>query len=190
MIPQICGLKFTTKGGKGSGHRGHLGGEGGEGKPGGSRAGRGFGGAVSFAAQSSFGRAHPDGSITFDKKQYSELDESGRTSGIAHEVAHNTVEDFVLKDSSEWDKAETALLIREGRGGRKLFFGGNTRLGESISDALGSRLAKGEKPASITHTQWGIIQDWSQGAIKRAGYNPVKLQASIVRIRELLDKQL
>ena len=38
---QIRGLKFTYKGGKGSGHHGHTGGEGGKGKPGGSTAGTG-----------------------------------------------------------------------------------------------------------------------------------------------------
>ena len=37
MTKMIRGLKFTVKGGKGSGHHGHTGGEGGEGKPGGSK---------------------------------------------------------------------------------------------------------------------------------------------------------
>ena len=41
QMPQIKGLKFTTKGGEGSGHHGHTGGEGGKGKPGGSVAGTG-----------------------------------------------------------------------------------------------------------------------------------------------------
>ena len=38
-MAEIRGLKFTTKGGKGSGHHGHAGGEGGEGRPGGSKPG-------------------------------------------------------------------------------------------------------------------------------------------------------
>ena len=53
----IRGLKFTTKGGPGSGHHGHTGGAGGEGNPGGSRAGIG----TSAQGTSSAGIEHAKG---------------------------------------------------------------------------------------------------------------------------------
>lgn len=185
----IRGLRFTKlKGSEYSGHHGHAGRPG---QVGGSvGAGGSFGGDVSFATQTSFGQAHPDGSITFNKDQYSKLDQRGRESGIAHEIIHNTIEDFVLKNMSEWDKAESFLLIREGRGGRKLFFGGNTRLGESVSDALSTYLVKGKKPGTVSTSKWKAIQYWSPRVIKRAGYSPIKLQKDVGEIRMALDKQL
>jgi len=186
---QIRGLQFTKlKGGEGSGFHGHAGRPGSVG--GSAPNGKGFVGEASFETQVSFGTAHADGSITFNKEQYTKLDKAGRETGIAHEIIHNTVEDYVLHNNNEWDMAETALLIQEGGKGRKLFFGGNARIGESISDAMGSYLSGEQRPEGLSTEKWNSIMTWAEGAIRRSGYNPTTLQKDIMRIGELLDAQL
>jgi hypothetical protein len=165
------------KGGKGSGHFGHSGRPG---KVGGSTGGKGFSGGVIIRSTGSEARAEFDGTISVNENKWVELSESSKRLIVAHEIAHQTVEDFVLKNNDEWDLAEEILIIEELPDGRKLFIGGNTRLGESIADTVGERLISDNLNNLPRTTE--ITLNWVDEVVERAGYNVDKLSLDVERI--------
>jgi len=82
------------------------------------------------------------------------LDRDGRTFVVAHEIAHHTVEPYILQNMAEWDLAERVLVVQETARG-KLFVGGNVRIGEAIADGVA---------AMLTDSRFGAVSDekWKQ----------------------------
>jgi len=150
---------------------------------------RGFEGTAFFSdIGTAIGRAEFGGDVAFNSEQYANLDQEGRTFVVAHEIAHQTVEPYVLRNMSEWDKAERALLILENERG-KLFIGGNTRIGEAVSDGVAAMLAR-LRVGGVSDEKWDQVLNWATDATERAGFSTEMLRADIRRIREQLNAQL
>jgi len=188
-------VRLVREGGPGSGHHGHRGIPG---QRGGSIAGGGVGGFEGSAGFSDLGgaagRALGSGDIAFDSGQYAKMSPEDRRATVAHEIAHQTVERYVLADpekGGEWDRATDALTVKMVQhrqwGEMPLFFGGNLTPGEAISDAIGVRIAFiDSRPDSVSLKVW----NWAGAVIGRAGYDPVKLATDVDHVVTQLDAQL
>ena len=159
----------VAKGGPGSGNFGHGGrpGEVGGSMPGGGISIGNLGGAIA--------RSGPGGKIIIDKEKYAALSPESRRSVIAHEIVHDRIEQYISDNNDEWNNAERALLIQEGRGGKKLFVGGVTRLNESYADIVSARVTMNQRPDYIPQKAW----DWASGIISRAAQSESRLRAQI-----------
>jgi hypothetical protein len=200
------------KGGPGSGHWGHAGRPG---NRGGSVSGsvavsirtgrtarerqaaakqtaqlRGFEGQATFGSiGTATGRAVHGGDILFNQEKFKALPAEARRHVVAHEIAHQTVEPYVLTNMEEWDRAESVLLVAESARGLKLFAGGNTSIGEAISDAVA---------VSITHDTFGNLSKdkmqeiyrWADTTSKGAGFSLNKLREDTDRILVQLESEL
>jgi len=150
---------------------------------------RGFEGDAFFGdIGTATGRAEFGGGVVFNSELYADLDREGRNFVIAHEIAHHTVEPYVLQNMTEWNLAERALLLRETERG-KLFVGGNLRIGEAIADGTASMLTN-SRLGGLSDEKWEQVLKWAEGATERAGFGAKILRADIKRIREELDAQL
>lgn len=186
------------KGGPGSGNWGHTGSPGRGGSPGMgsiSNEGSGYEGNVFFSDDigTAQGRALHGGDIAIDRSFYTEASPTGRAYLVAHEMAHQTVDPFVLNNNDEWNRAEEALTVsivpRGPYEGRRLFVGGNTRIGEAVSDAIAAHLSDA-RFGNISDERWRKVNDWATGVIQRAGYSPQALQDSVNQAVGQLDAQL
>ena len=101
----------------------------------------------------------------------------GKKFVIAHEVAHHTVEDMILNDNDLWDRASDVLTIQELPDGRRLFAGGNIRIGEAISDTVAAYLTNDTVPR--LESDW---KGWSKEMIIKAGYDEKSLRQDVNRL--------
>ena len=141
------------------------------------------------------GRALGSGDVAFNKDDYRSMTGDDRKFTIAHEVAHQTVEPYVLSNQKEWDLAEKTLTVRIVKDGpyegRRLFVFGQTRIGEAVSDTLAVGFAETELPASVLSAGKATeLEKWVRGVTKRAGYDVTKLRQNVKRIKRSLDAQL
>jgi len=152
---------------------------------------KGFDGQVGFRQSSGgpAGRAHHSGDITIDRDTYKQLPDEGRRHLIAHEITHQTVEPYVLKNMAEWDKAEQVLFVSEGRGGTKLFVGGNTRIGEAVADAVAVTVTR-DTFGRTSPEKMSSIYKWAESTTKNAGYSVTKIRQDTDRIKAQLDMEL
>jgi len=150
--------------------------------------GKGYSGSARFGSLSgtSVARAEADGNIVVDESRWNELDSATQRFVLAHEIAHHTVEDFVLKDNDEWNLAEESLTIAVSPDGRKLFAGGNTRIDESVSDSVAAHL-RDSRFGNMSDQQWNTVTEWAEGVINRAGYETSKLQNDVDRLFSELE---
>jgi len=164
-------------GGEGSGNFGHSGRPG---KVGGSQPKSGsYSGDVKPGKNlgSAVARAEFDGSVSINLEQWKDLSDRTKRYVIAHEIAHQTIEDHILNNNDLWNRASEVLTIQELPDGRKLFAGGNTRIGEAISDSIAAYLVGDEIPR--VKPGW---KDWAQEMIVDAGYSEENLKSDIDRI--------
>ena len=155
--------------------------------------GRGYTGGARFAyIGSASGRAFGD-LIGINKQDYQEMSPGTRLAVVTHEVVHNTVEDYILKNNEEWNNAESVLKVKEGTDRRgnpyKEFYGGNYRIGESIADAIASAMTDDWSMTS-TPKQRASITKWARSVTRRAGYSYEQLKKDAISIVRSLDSQL
>ncbi len=148
--------------------------------------GRGFQGEVHFTDAKFAGRAEYGGGISVDRKQYSELNEMGKKGLLAHEIAHHTIEDKILSDKKEWDRAAKALYLQDNRHGLPVFIGWNSHLGEAMADITSAYLIKDSKPPALPQAKWDMAMKWAKHAIKATGNSEQKLRADVERIYKQL----
>jgi len=142
---------------------------------------RGFEGKAMFVdIGSATGRALFGGDIGFDRSDFAKLNDEARRFTIGHEIAHHTIEDYVLKNQAEWDLAEQVLTVRESRE-RRLFVGGHLRIGESISDSVPMAIFD-DWPQSLTEEKTKEVSGWVRGVSGRAGYSLAQIERDIERI--------
>lgn len=178
---------IVEKGGPGSGFHGH---KGRTGQVGGSSSSIGFQGTVNFSDEiSSAGRAEFGGDISVNRTTYSNMSLADKKDLIAHEIAHHTIEDFILKDPEEWDKAIDTLAIQTNSKGRTLFAGGQTRIGEAIVTSAAVYLTGSSYP-TLSKDKNNLIKSWVEGVIQRAGYSPNSIIHDIEDIISQLDSEL
>ena len=141
----------------------------------------GYAGSAYFTDSQQAGRAEYSGSISVDRNQYNPMDKAGQRTLLAHEVAHQMVEDKILRD--DWDGAERALTVRE-MNGRRLFVGGETRIGEAIVSATAAHWL------DIWPASWpSAARDWLRSAIEQTGYGDTQARRDIERLwGELRDQ--
>ena len=152
--------------------------------------GGGFTGDYGFAdIGTATGRALHGGDLGFTKSHWVELSQETREFVVGHEIAHSTVEDFILKNMSEWDLAEKTLEVMRLKDGRMLFAGGHTRLGESISDMIGMSITNpGNRIPAIDAKKWKVLMKWATDVTKRAGYDTKTLSDDVIRIVKDLNE--
>jgi hypothetical protein len=163
-------------GGEGSGfhgHKGRIGEVGGSSKDGGSVKNKvivkDLGGATA--------RAEHDGSIAIDPDKWKGLSDQSKKGILAHELLHQTVEDYVLNDNNEWDRAVEVLQLEVNPRSPSgyLFIGGNTRIGEAIVDATSVYVVDGtfgrEPP-----TDW---RGWAADVVKKSGHSKKELSGRV-----------
>lgn len=150
-------------------------------------SGRGYSGTARWdnLSGSTVARADPDGNIRVDKKRFSELTDQNKMHVLAHEIAHQTVEEYVLHNQDAWDKAEEALTIKVIKSGpyegRRLFAGGLFSIGESVSESVAA-VASDSRFGNMTDEQWGKVKNWARTTSKEAGYDLGKLKSSVGRL--------
>ena len=145
---------------------------------------------VPDANMSATARARFDGDIAINPDIYGSLKESEKEFVVAHELSHHTIEDYILKNNDEWDIAQEALMVTyvEERD-RYLFVGGNTRIGEAISDSIAVYLTDGEF-GGISIEKMEIVNLWAERTIKEAGYSTDYLQRTILRLLKEAEELL
>lgn len=111
-------------------------------------------------------RAESDGSISINAHKWDALSDKTKLSVMAHEIAHQTVEDFVLNNNTEWNKAVEALTIEKNSLSDLLFIGGNTRIGEAVADAVSTYVIDGT--FGRDSSKW---RTWADETITAAGYD-------------------
>ena len=116
-------------------------------------------------------RAEFDGSISVNPEKWAELSPGTKRFVMAHEIVHQTVEEYVLKNNPAWDRASDALLLQE-KDGRFLFMGGNTRIGEAVSDAVAAHVVGDTFGREVPG--W---RDWADQVIKESGYSKNQLKS-------------
>ena len=125
--------------------------------------------------------------IVVDKKSYAGMNDEARLALVAHEHAHNKIENRILEDNNEWNKASEALLVTE-RNGRQLFVSGETRIGEAVVNVIASRVVGSKKPEAYSDEKWGKAMDWADHVIgKYGGGNFVQ---DVHKQKKELDRQL
>jgi hypothetical protein len=135
------------------------------------------------------GRALFGGDIGINKKHWEEATPELQRHILAHELTHQTIEDFVLHNQKEWDRAEKVLTLMQFKDGRLLFAGGHLQLGEGIADTIASHLA-GERLGGFDDKRWKEITKWADGIIKKAGYSSAEFRKDIRRMQDELNANL
>jgi len=191
----------SFKGGKGSGNKGHLGRPG---MVGGSGEGNinqtiAFGGTKGTAV----GQAYGD-NIAIDKNYYSTLSNAGKEQLIAHELAHNIVEDKILSNNTEWDKASNALLLKVVERDKVVyhqFILGQSRIGEAISETIAVYTQGHENPfanfvpsfvqpnPSWDTDKWNGAMKWAEHALKYVGVSKEQFNRLVTKLRNDLDSE-
>jgi len=95
--------------------------------------------------------------VIVDKIQYSKMSEGGKLNLVAHELAHNLVEDTLLKDMNQWNKANDALLLQTIEKEKTVLFRyilGQSRIGEAMVSAIASYVMK--RSPKVIHLRNGI----------------------------------
>lgn len=157
-------------GGPGSGHHRHKGrpGEvGGSSKDG--EGGSSMDKVVLKDLSGATARAEHDGSIAIDPNRWKDVSEASRRGILAHELAHQTVEDYVLNNNEEWDRAVEFLQLEKNDRSPSgyLFIGGNTRIGEAITDAVSVYITDGTFGREPS-TDW---RGWAADVVKKSGHS-------------------
>ena len=116
-------------------------------------------------------RAEFDRSISVNPKKWAELSPGTKRFVMAHEIAHHTVEEYVLKNNPAWDRASDALTMQV-KDGRHLFMGGTTRIGEAVSDAVAAYVVGDTFGREVPG--W---RDWAGQVIKESGYSKNQLKS-------------
>jgi hypothetical protein len=174
-------IRVVYKGGKGSGNFGH---KGIPGKVGGSVSKLSMvPNGITFRYDGPEARAEYDGSISINRNKWLELSDGAKRGILAHEVVHHAIEDWVLKDNSRWDEAESVLTLNTDRNGAKWFLGGNLKIGEAIAETIGNYLGAKDLPYATQKT-W----DWAKRSIEGSGYNDAMLQRRIAELYNEANK--
>lgn len=152
------------------------------------------------------GRALPGDKIEISSDFLSDLgsDPGIREDVIAHELAHNLIEDTILKNSSEWDQANDALLlntIETDRDVRFEYIFGMNKIGEAIVETVKNYVMGEEDPMlrwdqhspdrkpPWTHDQWQAAMDWAQHALDLSGVTKGDFLAEVQRLIKEIDKK-
>jgi hypothetical protein len=157
-------------------------------------------GGVPMGADISFGRTTGTATaqalgdrIVVNKERYSELTEPGKRNLIAHELAHNLVEDKLLKDNAEWDRANDALLIRTIEKDKNVYFLymlGESRIGEAMVSTIAAYALNEARPSGWTVEQWDKAMNWASHALNYGGFTRDSFRGIVDAAKERLDSQL
>ena len=181
----------AMKGGEGSGNFGHAG------RPG--EVGGSASDSVLSGTNIAFGATHGGGSaaaqamgdkIIVSREQYTSLSDSGKSNLVAHELAHNLVEDKLLKNMDEWDRANEALLIQTRERNGNIYFLymlGESRIGEAMVSTIAARVTDAERPSGWTPEQWDKAMNWADHALTYSGYTKDEFYTIVVDTKQRLD---
>lgn len=131
--------------------------------------------------------------VVIDKSQYAAMDDRGKNFLIAHEVAHALVEDEILKNPDEWNKASDALLLetREVKGvPRFRFIGGESRLGDAMVSAVAGYAMGSAKPSGVSDTEWSNAMSWAEHALSYSGLGKEPFLKQIEEYKTSLDAEV
>jgi len=156
-----------------------------------------FGGTHLGSQGSAFGNK-----IAIDRSTYERLDAAGKRNLVSHELAHNVVEDKISINPKEFEKAKRALLVKEIEHKEYtsfLFVGGETRINEAMVSAIANYVTGAENPAkgfmlagrlmpgAWSQNQWDSAMDWAAHALKYAGTNKARFNATVTRLLRDLE---
>lgn len=149
----------------------------------------GFGETTGGAAGQAFGDR-----ITIDREQYGRMTDAGKENLLSHELAHNIIEDKILSNNDEWNRASTALLVKETATGKQLFILGETRIGEAMVSTVAAYATNAKNPMiglaypTWTPGQWRAAMDWAKHALNYAGTNKHEFNSIVAGLMRKLGK--
>jgi hypothetical protein len=155
---------------------------------------RGYEGEAVFAdIGTASGRATGD-QVLINRHDWENMPAGMRRNVMAHEVVHNTVEEYILHNNDEWDIAEEALTQevltnRQTGEQRRLYVGGVFQIGESIAESIPIAMYE-DWPEVLTEEKRDEVREWAQGVTQRAGYGWDLLKKDIARLVKDLNAQL
>jgi len=155
---------------------------------------RGFEGQARFGdIGRASGRAVHEGDVVFNRQHWQDASPELRRYFVSHEIGHQTVEPYVLKNNDEWNLAEEVLTLQKLKhpqlGEQRFFVGGNFAIGEGVADAFAMSIQE-SWPEIIDVAKAREITEWAQGATRRAGFSWELLGKDIKRIVKELDTQI
>jgi len=158
-----------------------------------------FGGTHGTATGQAFGDR-----IAINKADYLAMGDEGQFNLVAHELAHNIVEDKILVNMAEWDRASKSLLLEVIERNNFIyhrFIGGQSSLGEAMVSTIASYVEGRKNPlanfiptfvspvAPWTQAQWDVSMEWAAHALKYAGTNKEDFRRYVRKLMRDLDTQ-